>query len=81
MSDTLVWRDDCPDDYKVQYWLEDGVIQVQCVSMDEPPPQHTSGTTIIRKGDHIFKIEWGHDGEDLSIVDLDMVISLDDEIG
>lgn len=86
MSDTLVWRDDCPEGYEVRYWIAQDdrghdVIQVQCVERGEPLPAHTSGTTIVNIGDRIFTIDWDHDGQDLEIVDLDMVISLDDEIG
>lgn len=87
MSDTLIWRDDCPPGYKIQYWLEQGdqgndVIQVQCVSMEEPPPQPpASGTTVVALGDRLIEIDWRLTAEGLQIDDLDIVISLDDEIG
>lgn len=83
VSDTLIWQRDCPDGYKVQYWVEqddqgNDVIQVQCVSMEEPPPPGpASGTTVVMLGDRLIEIDWRLTAEGLQIDDLDIVVSLD----
>lgn len=59
------------------------MIEVECVEIGEPPPppEPVSGTKIIERGDHSFLIDWTWAGAELQIDDLDMVISLDDEVG
>jgi hypothetical protein len=61
-----------------------GTMTVTAYAPGEPPPAplpSAGGTSEEQVGDHLFTIDWDFADGELTIHDIDMVISKDDQIG
>ena len=87
---SLHWEHDCPPDSQI--WTElitqpDGTqfIRVSCDAPGDPPepptPPDTTGTAQGTIGDHHYSLDWQYKDGHFHILDLDITLSLDDEIG
>jgi hypothetical protein len=83
------WTHDCPPDSQI--WTElltiDGaqVIRVTCDAPGDPPappaPPDSAGTVEGVIGSHRYTLDWAYTDGAFQIQDLDLILSLDGEIG
>jgi len=78
------WLHVVPSSGRVHQEIQDGEWVVWCTAPNEPPPPELpegSGTIAGTIGDHRYVLDWTYDGTEMVVNDLDIVLSLDEEIG